>query len=70
MARRPSIKAWFNYEKQNIEDAMYSIILIILVITLLLAFSASFNSAVETLVVIPLQARDALSRLSRPLLLT
>ena len=31
MARRPSIKAWFNYEKQNIEDAMYSIILIILV---------------------------------------
>ncbi len=62
--------AWFNYEKQNIEDAMYSIILIILVITLLLAFSASFNSAVETLVVIPLQARDALSRLSRPLLLT
>lgn len=47
--------AWFNYEKQNIEDAMYSIILIILVITLLLAFSASFNSAVETLVVIPLQ---------------
>ena len=53
--RFPDRLGLVQFEKQNIEDAMYSIILIILVITLLLAFSASFNSAVETLVVIPLQ---------------
>ncbi|CAN0201413.1 unnamed protein product, partial [Ectocarpus fasciculatus] len=45
-------------------DAMYGILLIILVVAVLLAFSASFNGSVEVLIVVPLEKMMATLRKS------